>query len=276
MKPDNARLAVVEDDPHLRADLLEFLLWRRFNAEGFASGEAFEAAHAAHPFDLVLLDIGLPWCSGLDVAQRLKARAQSHNTNTPGIVLLTALCTEEDRMAGLTQGADAYLVKGTSLQIIEATCRNLLRRLGHSGTTPAFLSIPANGWPKAPSQTLPHGLQPPLHDLHSDLPSGWVLHPRTWQLSTPTGERLRLTHLETQFLEQLVQNPGQPVSRTALLKSMGKADTLSNLRNLDNCASRLRRKVMSSSTLELPVRPSYGRGYTFTGAGRVESAWVAA
>jgi DNA-binding response OmpR family regulator len=275
VKPDNARLAVVEDDPHLRADLLEFLLWRRFNAEGFASGEAFDAAHAAHPFDLVLLDIGLPWCSGLDVAQRLQAHAHSHNTHMPGIVMLTALGTDEDRIAGLTRGADAYLVKGTSLQIIEATCLNLLGRLRHNGTAPAFVPIPTNGWSKAPSQTLAHGLQPRLPNLHNDLPSDWVVHPRTWQLSTPTGEKLRLTHLETQFLEQLVQNPGQPVSRTALLKSMGKADTLSNLRNLDNCASRLRRKVMSTCALELPVRPSYGRGYTFTGAGRMESAWVA-
>ncbi len=254
MKPDNARIAVVEDERNLRADLLDFLLWRGFAAEGFGSGEAFEAAHALHPFDLVLLDIGLPWCSGLDVAQRLQA-----DTRTPGIVVLTAFGSDEDRLAGLTVGADAYLVKGTSLQIIEATCLSLLRRL-HSNDA-ATQTLPG-ALPTASSAALPAA--------HSD----WVVYTQIWQLGTPTGERLHLTHQETQFLNPLLLHPGQPVSRTTLLKGMGKADTLSNLRNLDNCASRLRRKVLAAYRLELPVRPSYGRGYTFTGAGRVEPPWT--
>ncbi len=260
MKPDSARIAVVEDEHNLREDLLDFLLWRGFTAEGFGSGEAFEASHARHPFDLVLLDIGLPWCSGLDVVKRLQASA-----STPGIVMLTAFSADENRLARLTLGADAYLVKGTSLQIIEATCISLLRRLQ---------SIDAAAYKKAPASTptLPGALSTPpnLPVLRSD----WVVYTQTWQLSTPIGKHVQLTHQETQFLNPLLHHPGQPVSRAMLLTIMGKVDTLSNLRNLDNCASRLRRKVLLACALELPVRPSYGRGYTFTGTGRVEPPWA--
>lgn len=237
----HVRIAVVEDERSLRGDLLEFLGWRGFVAEGFENGESFEAVHARSPFALVLLDIGLPGMSGLELARRLRAGVQ-----VPGIVMLTAFGADEDRIAGLNVGADAYLTKDASLQVIEATCRSVMRRLE---------------WSPGSLQAL---------SAAEPLAGEWVLYFTTWQLLTPNGVRIRLTHQETLMLRSLMRVPGETVSRADMLLELGKADTLSNLRNLDNGASRLRRKVQAGCGLELPLRPSYGLGYTLAGAARVD------
>lgn len=229
------RIAVVEDEHSLRADLLDFLGWRGFDAQGFDSAEAFAVGHNQQSFDLVLLDVGLPGCSGLELARQLRAAPQ-----VPGIVMLTAFALDENRVAGLTQGADAYLTKDASLQLVEATCRSVLRHMG-----------------------------PRLARLSAD---EWVLYVTRWQLSVCGGAPLNLTHQETLLLHRLMQQPGAAVSRTDLLQDLGKPETLSNLRNLDNGASRLRRKVLAGCARELPLRPSYGLGYIFAGTGRVELA----
>ena len=84
-------------------------------------------------------------------------------------------------------------------------------------------------------------------------------------MQTPNGFAVPLTHTELGFLTALFDSPGEAVARERLLALLGKPDSLSNLRNLDNAASRLRRKVQQACGVEFPVRPSYGRGYTFIG-----------
>jgi DNA-binding response OmpR family regulator len=55
-----------------------------------------------------------------------------------------------------------------------------------------------------------------------------------------------------------------------LLRALGKPDTFSNSRNLENYASRLRRKIFDQCGIELPIKSSYNQGYTFVGPARVE------
>jgi len=93
----------------------------------------------------------------------------------------------------------------------------------------------------------------------------WHLNDRQWSLTTPNGVNVMLTHSEATFLTALFKNPGEAVKRDELLALLGKQDTLHNLRNLDNSASRLRRKVQNACGIKLPVRSSYGNGYTFGG-----------
>jgi len=131
-KPAAPLIAVIEDGPELRADLLEFLEMRGFAARGFGSAEAFFAAWPATRFDLLLLDVALPGVSGLEVARRVRAGdAQA------GVVMLTALDANDEQLQGLVAGADVYLSKRSSLEVIEASCRNLLRRLGNPADAPA-------------------------------------------------------------------------------------------------------------------------------------------
>jgi two-component system, OmpR family, response regulator len=229
------RISVVEDDHHLRNDLLDYLNWKGFDAVGFESVAAFEALHNRRPVDLVLLDIGLPDQSGLTLLSSLRQQA-----SPPGVVLLTSFGSDDMRIQGLSQGADAYLVKGTSLEVIEATCNSVLRRMKGRSTQP----------------------QPSAHE-------GWYLAAGIARLHAPNGVAIELTHMETVFLNCLMDAPCKPVSRESVLIELGKPNTYNNLRNLDNCATRLRRKVQSSSGLELPVRACYGQGYAFGESAKV-------
>ena len=228
-------VAVVEDDAGLLADLVEFLELCGFSARGFESAESFFSVWPGTHFDLLLLDVALPGVSGLEIAQRVR----SHETqNATGVVMLTALDANDDQVLGFHAGADVYLSKRSSLEVIEAACHGVLRRLGrHEADCAAS--------PVSPAKAL------------------WRLHPRDWRLHTPNGMALDLTHAEVRLLCALCKTPGKAVTREALLVHLDKQETPFTLRNLDNTASRLRRKVQAACGLELPLRPSYGKGYTF-------------
>lgn len=229
-------LAIVEDAPELRADLMEFLDLKGFAVQGFESGEAFLQAWPATPFSLLLLDIVLPGLSGLEVAQRVRTRDADI-----GILMLTALDASQDQVRGLALGADTYLSKRSTLDVIEAACHSLLRRMALSGSAMA----------------------PPLPQIVGEQP--WRLHIARWELLAPNGARMKLTHTEVSLLAALFEQPGQTLSRDSLLAQMKKPVSLSNLRNLDNTASRLRRKVHAACRCDLPLRSGYGKGYGFVG-----------
>jgi DNA-binding response OmpR family regulator len=230
-------VAIIEDNAGLLADLVEFLELRGFVVRGFESAEAFFEVWPATRFDVLLLDVALPGASGLAIAQRVRARDRV-GAGT-GVVMLTALDTNDDRVLGLNAGADMYLSKRSSLEVIEAACHSVLRRLG--------------------------AVRPASVGEH------WQLHAQRWQLEAPNGKSLDLTHAEVVLLSSLCAKPGQAITREALLTRMDKQETLSSLRNLDNTASRLRRKVQAACGMELPMRPSYGKGYTFTGRCEVDA-----
>jgi two-component system, OmpR family, response regulator len=242
------RIAVVEDDHHLRHDLVDYLVWKGMSAVGCESAESFEALHQRSPVDLVLLDLGLAGKSGMALLGELRLRQ-----HRPGVVVLTAAGTDEDRIAGLTEGADAYLVKGASLELIEATCRSVLRRL---------VTQPLAGLLAVKSSQV------------ANLPTtpGWRLDVVRAELHTPDDQMVSLTHMECVFLHSLMQAPGDTVTRERLLLCLGKACNPSNLRNLDNCAARLRRKVSAETGHALPVRTNYGAGYAFAEAADVMPA----
>ena len=88
-----------------------------------ATGEQADTALAMQAYDLVILDIGLPGLSGLDVLRRLRGR----KSQGP-VLMLTALDTLADRVRGLDLGADDYLAKPFDLPELEARVRALLRR----------------------------------------------------------------------------------------------------------------------------------------------------
>jgi len=246
LRAPSFRIAVVEDDHHLRHDLIDFLVHKGHDAVGCESAEAFETLQARHPVSLVVLDIGLPGLNGLELVQRLRARPHS-----PGIVMLTSFNAEETRIQGLQDGADSYLIKNASLELIEATCMSVMRRL-----------VPA-------STTLATPVLPDTLAAADDNLAMWLLDVTRSLLISPNGGNIELTHTEQVFLQTLLRRPGLAVAREVLLEAMVKPDTHSNARNLDNCATRLRRKVALNTGLELPVRACYGVGYTFGEAGRV-------
>ncbi len=217
-------LVVVEDDPHLRRDLVDFLALRGFEVVGCESAEDFLRLPKRASAELVLLDIGLPGRDGLDLLVELKRKP-----SCPLVVVLTAYGTDADHVRGLGAGADAYVVKSRSLEVIEATCRSVLRRAGGGAEEAA----------------------------------AWSLDETSAHVCVPGGARIELTHQEAVFLRRTLRAAGQVVTRASLLSELGKTDTLGNRRNLDNLAARLRRKILAETGLELPLRSAYGEGYAF-------------
>ncbi len=248
MPTEKPHIAIVEDEHSLRSDLAEYLTTCGFEISAFSSAEDFYAAFASLACDLVLMDIGLPGESGLQAAQWVRERGSI------GIVMLTAFKDPSDHVAGLWAGADAYLIKNTPLEVIEATCRSVLRRV-----------VPGNDLLPAPAQA-----PPPTPGKVQPETGAWQLIPRRWVLVEPTGAEIPLTHTEAVLLGHLMRKAGQPVSRQSLLQALGKPDTPSNQRNLENYASRLRRKVLGLCELEIPLRMSYNQGYTFAAPAQVE------
>lgn len=124
------RLLIVEDDPDLAPSLIDVLTRAGFSVDHVADGQTAIDALAAQAFDLMVLDLGLPRMSGLDVLRRMR----SQKVALP-VLVLTARDTLDDRVQGLNLGADDYLTKPFELAELEARIRALLRRSA-GATTP--------------------------------------------------------------------------------------------------------------------------------------------
>src|SRR5262245_14150397 len=124
------RILVAEDDPSLAEGLMRSLRRAGYAVDSVGNGEEADAALEANEFDLLILDIGLPRKSGLEVLRRLRSR----NSAMP-VLILTALDSVSDRVAGLDAGADDYLAKPFELAELEARVRALTRRGMAGGST---------------------------------------------------------------------------------------------------------------------------------------------
>lgn len=122
------RLLIAEDDAILADGLLHTLRRSGYAVDFVSDGVAADAALASSPFDVLILDLGLPRMAGLEVLKRLRARK-----STIPVLILTARDSTEDRVKGLDLGADDYLTKPFDLSELEARVRALTRRAGHGG-----------------------------------------------------------------------------------------------------------------------------------------------
>lgn len=117
------RILLVEDDPALSASLKQGLQQMGFAVESSQDGAEADAILALRTFDLVVLDLGLPGMSGMEVLKRLRKRGAA----TP-VLILTARDALQDRVAGLKAGADDYVLKPFDFEELEARLHALLRR----------------------------------------------------------------------------------------------------------------------------------------------------
>lgn len=226
------RLLVVEDDERVAR-----FLDRGLRAEGYqvqmarTGTQALEAVTAAksEPFELMLLDIMLPERSGLEVCQTLRAGG-----NRVPILMLSAMDTLDDKVAGLRLGADDYLTKPFAFDELLARIEALLRRSGHSNRA------------GAPDIRL---LQ--VADLCLDLDRMQV---------SRAGVLLRLTARELALLELLMRHPGRLYSRERILSNVwGVAeDPLTNV--VDVFIRRLRSKIEDGQPQAL-IKTVRGLGY---------------
>jgi two-component system OmpR family response regulator len=125
------RILLAEDDQIIADALSRSLRQTGYAVDCACSGLDADTALLTNNYDLVILDLGLPKLSGLDVLRRLRGRA----SKVP-VLILTALDGINDRVKGLDLGADDYMAKPFELPELEARVRALTRR--SSGTTPVI------------------------------------------------------------------------------------------------------------------------------------------
>jgi two-component system OmpR family response regulator len=230
------RILVVEDEPSLRSDLVEYLAMRGFAVEGVGTARELRAAFETAPPAILILDIGLPDGNGFELAKEIRAKSEC------GIIMLTALGETDDRIRGLESGADIYLVKHSSLREIEATVQSLMRRL-----------------------------QDPQTRATGHAPDQWLLNRSTWNLVAPNRHEVKLTATEFAFVTALLDKAGQPCSREELAQLLARPQTSWDNRHLDAVVNRLRRKIKDYAQIEAPIRMIYGRGYAFSAPARIDA-----
>lgn len=130
------RILVVEDDALLGDGIQAGLRQQGFGVDWVRDGAAAVHAIESEPFAAVVLDLGLPRRSGLDVLRHLR-----QEKNAVPVLILTARDTVQDRITGLDAGADDYLIKPFDLGELSARLRALIRRA--SGSPAAILSVGA-------------------------------------------------------------------------------------------------------------------------------------
>lgn len=117
------RILLIEDDRGLADSLVAGLKQMGFGVDLSGHGGEADAILGVRSFDAVVLDLGLPGLSGMEVLKRLRKRG-----STLPVLILTARDAMEDKVAGLNAGADDYLLKPFDFQELEARLRALLRR----------------------------------------------------------------------------------------------------------------------------------------------------
>jgi DNA-binding response OmpR family regulator len=176
-------LLVVEDDERLSRALRRLLEEDRHVVDVASDGETGLAiAEDGAGIEVVILDIGLPDISGLEVARRLR-----HKRSEIAILMLTARDTVDDRVTGLDSGADDYLVKPFAYEELAARLRALSRR---------------SAGPRRPTPVLEVG------PISLDETSRRV---------TAGGREIDLSPREFSLLECLLRHPGQTLTRDQLL-----------------------------------------------------------
>jgi two-component system, OmpR family, response regulator len=215
------RILIAEDDQVLADGLLRTLRKGGYAVDHVASGTEADAALSDHEFDLVILDLGLPKLSGLEVLRKLRGRGSS----LP-VLILTAADSVEQRVKGLDLGADDYMAKPFALAELEARVRALTRRgLGTAATL------------------IKHG------PLSFDA---------TGRVAYLNEQMLELSARELSLLEVLLQRSGRLVSKDQLVEKLCEwGDEVSN-NAIEVYIHRLRKKIEHGPVRIATVR---GLGY---------------
>jgi two-component system phosphate regulon response regulator PhoB len=223
------RVLVVDDEP----DVCRLVCFNLDQA-GFETDFAHNAADALLKAGrlqpaVVVLDVMLPDLSGVEVCERLRADA---GLSGVGILMLTALGDDADRITGLAAGADDYVVKPFNVQEVVLRVRALARRISERDG--------ARG--ARPGEPLRSG------EL--------TLDPRTHEVSAG-GEPLALRPLEFKLLATLMAEPGRVFTRAELLELVWDISSGGNPRTVDVHVRRLR-KNLGPCAEQIETVPGFG------------------
>ncbi len=234
------RLLLAEDDPILADALSANLRSVGFDVEVAENGAVAEYLLIKHPFDLGVIDIGLPMVDGLTVLKRAHAARPA----LP-LLVLTALDGLESRVAGLNAGADDYLTKPFDFPELEARIRALLRRARLSAS-----SGPAGNGPRQATAVQV---------------TGRLSFDRDGRRAMVSGQPVDLSPREWMLLDALLTHEGKVVTKEQIASVWSgdaqEAGTPSG--SLEVIVHRLRRKLEGSA---VSIRTVRGLGYLLENA----------
>ena len=232
-------ILTIEDEEPIRRGVVDALQYSGFRVLEADNGrDGMDLAVNSH-CDLVLLDLMLPHCSGMDILQRVR---EVHPTLP--VIILTARGAEEDRIRGLKLGADDYVVKPFSVKELMARVEAVMRR--------------------SPSR--------PAHVEEVPVPGGVADFERR-EVRFSDGTRQELSERESHLLRYLVSHQQRAVSRDELLANVWQISPRGlSTRTVDMHVARLREKLRDNggeSQVLLTVR---GKGYMFAGEAEPSAA----
>ena len=219
------RILLVEDEAPLRETLAARLKREGYAVDVAADGEEGYYLGKEVPFDLGIIDLGLPKLSGMELIQKLRAGGAKYP-----ILVLTARSSWQDKVEGLKSGADDYLVKPFHVEELLARLNALMRR--------------ASGWTRP------------------QLTCGPIVLDTTAQTIAVNQQPVDLTTYEYKVLEYLMLHAGELVSKADLTEHIYQQDFDRDSNVLEVFIGRLRRKLDPDGSIK-PIETVRGRGYRF-------------
>jgi DNA-binding response OmpR family regulator len=217
------RLLIIEDDRTIAGNLYEYMQGRGHVVDAAPDGVTGLHLAVSHPFDAIVLDLGLPGMDGLALLRRLRNDAK---VATP-VLVLTARDTLSDKLDGFREGADDYVVKPFSLREVEARLEALHKRSG--------------------GRVAPDTLR--VGELSFDRASLEVRY---------CGQPVRLPPKAIRLLEALMTHPGRVLGRAELERAAWDADGVSG-ESLRTQMSTLRKALVQAGPD--PIENMHGLGY---------------
>lgn len=222
-----ARILIIDDEPQIRKLLKVTLQAHQFEIHEAESGEGGLQQALLAPPDLIILDLGLPGLSGIEVLHQLREWSR-----TP-IIVLTARDREETKIEALESGADDYVTKPFGMGELIARIRVALRHAAHPVNDPVLTFGP----------------------LSIDLSH------RVVELG---GARVKLTPTEYDLLKLLAMNAGKVITQRQLLQQVwGAQHTESDSHYLRVYIGHLRKKLQEETTRPRYIMTEPGIGYRF-------------
>ena len=219
------RLLVIEDDDTLRGSLAAQLADAGYAVEQAADGREGLYFAMEYPVDLAIIDLGLPEVSGLDIIREAREKGKTYP-----ILILTARDRWQDKVDGLSAGADDYVVKPFHFEEVGARVHALLRRSG--------------GWASSVMTAGPVVLDMGRQEVKVD------------------NSPVELTSFEYKIIEYLMLRAGQVISKTELTERLYDQDFERDSNVIEVFIGRLRKKLDPENALK-PIETLRGRGYRF-------------
>jgi two-component system OmpR family response regulator len=219
------RILVIEDDDKIASFIVNGLKQSGFAVDQAADGEAALSLVESVPYDALVLDIMLPQLDGLSVLRRIR---QERKSLVP-VLLLSAMASVDNRVAGLQAGADDYLTKPFAFSELLARLQALIRRATHVAD-PTTLTVA---------------------DVSMNLLTREV---------TRGGQKIDLQSREFALLELLMRHPGRPVTKTMILEHIWDYSFDPQTNVVDVLAHRLRSKLEKNFAQKL-MHTIRGVGY---------------